>query len=104
MPMPPQCGQSFCWLCGTATGRAHTWQSIEGHQCGRYKDEHAAKADEAMRLHKRYMHYFERFKGHADSHRKEKVDRVKLLEVGRSGASAQRTGRGRAGLQGRAGP
>lgn len=31
--------QAFCWLCGGATGRAHTWTSIENHSCGRYKDE-----------------------------------------------------------------
>lgn len=31
--------QAFCWLCGGATGRAHTWSNIENHSCGRYKDE-----------------------------------------------------------------
>lgn len=31
--------QAFCWLCGGATGRAHTWSSIENHSCGRYKEE-----------------------------------------------------------------
>ncbi len=77
-----KCGQSFCWLCGEATGRTHTWQNIEGHQCGRYRDEFQAKADEALAKHKRYMHYFERYKNHADSFQKEKVDRVKLQEVG----------------------
>ncbi len=33
------CGQAFCWLCGSATGRAHTWKQIEGHSCGRYREE-----------------------------------------------------------------
>lgn len=28
--------------------------------------------------HKRYMHYFERFKGHADSHTREKAKRCVL--------------------------
>ncbi|PNH11262.1 putative E3 ubiquitin-protein ligase [Tetrabaena socialis] len=32
-----KCGQAFCWLCGAATGTAHTWQKIEGHSCGRWK-------------------------------------------------------------------
>jgi hypothetical protein len=31
--------QSFCWLCGAATGRAHTWENISGHSCGRWKEE-----------------------------------------------------------------
>lgn len=31
--------QAFCWLCGGATGRAHTWEHIENHSCGRFKEE-----------------------------------------------------------------
>jgi len=34
--MTCRCGQHFCWLCGGATGFNHTWDTIEGHQCGRY--------------------------------------------------------------------
>eukprot|EP01125_Pyxidicula_operculata_P015443 TRINITY_DN523_c2_g3_i1.p1 TRINITY_DN523_c2_g3~~TRINITY_DN523_c2_g3_i1.p1 ORF type:complete len:898 (+),score=199.16 TRINITY_DN523_c2_g3_i1:179-2872(+) len=34
--MTCRCGQHFCWLCGGATGVEHTWDSIAGHQCGRY--------------------------------------------------------------------
>lgn len=75
-----KCGQAFCWLCGASTGLAHTWQKIEGHSCGRYKDEMDRKIDEAQRNHKRYMHYFERFKQHSDSHSKEKTKRVELLK------------------------
>ncbi|XP_022768863.1 probable E3 ubiquitin-protein ligase ARI2 isoform X4 [Durio zibethinus] len=37
------CGQSFCWLCGGATGREHTSMSITGHSCGRYKNDHEKK-------------------------------------------------------------
>lgn len=33
------CGQAFCWLCGAATGREHTWSQIAGHSCGRWRDE-----------------------------------------------------------------
>ena len=33
------------------------------------------RIDEAARNHKRYMHYFERFKQHSDSHTKEKAKR-----------------------------
>lgn len=41
--------QSFCWLCGAATGRNHTWTEIYGHSCGRYKDDVDKKIDEAAR-------------------------------------------------------
>ena len=44
-----RCGQAFCWLCGQATGRAHTWTNIEGHSCGAYKEEAEARANEAQR-------------------------------------------------------
>ncbi|KAG2497384.1 hypothetical protein HYH03_004542 [Edaphochlamys debaryana] len=74
-----KCGQAFCWLCGAATGTAHTWQKIEGHSCGRWKDELDRKIDAAQRNHKRYMHYFERYKLHMDSYSKEGVKRSDLL-------------------------
>eukprot|EP00877_Chromochloris_zofingiensis_P002490 jgi/Chrzof1/12241/Cz06g26220.t1 len=74
-----KCGQHFCWLCGGATGAAHTWTSIANHNCGRWKDELDAKISEALRNHKRYMHYFERFKQHAESHKREQANGVKLM-------------------------
>eukprot|EP00775_Hariotina_reticulata_P013428 gene13428-13556_t len=72
------CNLPFCWLCGCATGMRHTWTQIDNHSCGRYKEEADAKANEALRNHKRYMHYFERFKQHLDSLTKEKSNRSKL--------------------------
>uniref|UniRef100_A0A7S0R3F9 RBR-type E3 ubiquitin transferase n=1 Tax=Chlamydomonas leiostraca TaxID=1034604 RepID=A0A7S0R3F9_9CHLO len=75
-----KCGASFCWLCGEQTGMTHTWKSIEGHTCGRYKDELDKKISEAARSHKRYMHYFERYKGHSDSHIREKGRRQELKD------------------------
>ncbi|PNW70486.1 hypothetical protein CHLRE_17g721950v5 [Chlamydomonas reinhardtii] len=75
-----KCGQAFCWLCGAATGTQHTWQKIEGHSCGRWKDELDRKIDNAARSHKRYMHYFERYKLHMDSYSKEGVKRSDLLK------------------------
>ena len=36
-PSPPM--QHFCWHCGQATGKAHTYTSISEHSCGRYKEE-----------------------------------------------------------------
>ncbi|KAI8463915.1 MAG: hypothetical protein J3K34DRAFT_474800 [Monoraphidium minutum] len=74
-----QCGQPFCWLCGQATGLAHTWETINDHSCGRFKDEMDERMGEASRNHTRYMFYFERFKAHADSIKKEKANRAKLL-------------------------
>ncbi|XP_062092773.1 probable E3 ubiquitin-protein ligase ARI1 isoform X1 [Humulus lupulus] len=61
------CGQAFCWLCGGATGRDHTWSSIAGHSCGRYKDDGEKKAERAKRDLFRYMHYHNRYKAHTDS-------------------------------------
>lgn len=61
------CGQPFCWLCGGATGRDHTWTSISGHSCGRYKEDSEKKAERAKRDLYRYMHYHNRYKAHTDS-------------------------------------
>ncbi|KAI4318373.1 hypothetical protein MLD38_032087 [Melastoma candidum] len=61
------CGQAFCWLCGGATGRDHTWSSIAGHSCGRYKEDLQKKAERAKRELYRYMHYHSRYKAHLDS-------------------------------------
>ena len=41
------CGQAFCWLCGQATGRDHTWTNIAGHSCGRYKEDTATRQQQA---------------------------------------------------------
>lgn len=61
------CGQYFCWLCGGATGSAHTWESIAGHTCGRFKEEHIANAKRAKSEIIRYTHYHNRYKAHMDS-------------------------------------
>ncbi|KAK9942323.1 hypothetical protein M0R45_007994 [Rubus argutus] len=61
------CGQAFCWLCGGATGRDHTWSSIAGHSCGRYKEDKEKNAERAKRDLYRYMHYHSRYKAHTDS-------------------------------------
>lgn len=74
-----KCGQPFCWLCGQATGVQHTWTSIANHSCGRFKDEMDVRVTKAAAMHKRYMFYFERFKNHLDSIKKEKANRAKLL-------------------------
>lgn len=55
------------WLCGGATGRDHTWSSISGHSCGRYKEDREKKAERAKRDLYRYMHYHNRYKAHTDS-------------------------------------
>eukprot|EP00727_Mastigamoeba_balamuthi_P014264 m51a1_g9460 putative mitogen-activated protein kinase kinase kinase 3-like (2820) ;mRNA; f:513979-524589 len=52
------CGQYFCWLCGAATGAAHTWTSIEGHTCPKETD--SSKLSKAFLQafsisHERYM-------------------------------------------------
>ncbi|OIW08698.1 hypothetical protein TanjilG_03374 [Lupinus angustifolius] len=70
------CGQPFCWVCGGATGRDHTWSSITGHSCGRYKDQEKS-AEQAKRDLYRYMHYHNRYKAHTDSFKLE----TKLKEI-----------------------
>ncbi|CAN6291740.1 unnamed protein product [Urochloa humidicola] len=68
------CGQHFCWLCGGATGVAHTWTSISGHSCNRF-EEVEKKVDNAKRQLRRYEHYYKRFQNHGDS---SKTEREKL--------------------------
>ncbi|GLT92178.1 hypothetical protein SLE2022_100290 [Rubroshorea leprosula] len=61
------CGQSFCWLCGGATGKDHTYTSITGHSCGRYRDDHERNAAFAKQYLECYIHYHDRYKAHKDS-------------------------------------
>ncbi|XP_038718377.1 probable E3 ubiquitin-protein ligase ARI2 [Tripterygium wilfordii] len=61
------CEQAFCWLCGGATGKDHTWTTIVNHSCGRYKEDCKKKAEVAKRSLDRYIHYHSRYKAHADS-------------------------------------
>ncbi|KAL6645532.1 hypothetical protein ACP70R_017140 [Stipagrostis hirtigluma subsp. patula] len=65
------CGQAFCWLCGGATGRDHTWSSISGHSCGRFTEDQTKKTEQARRDLYRYMHYHNRYKAHTDSLKQE---------------------------------
>ncbi|RAL47316.1 hypothetical protein DM860_013281 [Cuscuta australis] len=74
------CGQPFCWLCGGATGLAHTWDSIEGHTCGRYKENYKEKIVNAKKQLLRYTHYFNRYKAHIDSLKAEANLKQKLQE------------------------
>uniref|UniRef100_A0A2P2NH31 RBR-type E3 ubiquitin transferase n=1 Tax=Rhizophora mucronata TaxID=61149 RepID=A0A2P2NH31_RHIMU len=61
------CGQAFCWLCGAATGRDHTWTTISGHSCGRFEEDQVKKTERAKRDLERYAHYYNRYKSHLDS-------------------------------------
>ncbi|CAL9223113.1 unnamed protein product [Arabidopsis halleri] len=61
------CRQSFCWLCGGATGRDHTWSRISGHSCGRFQEDKEKQMERAKRDLERYMHYHNRYKAHTDS-------------------------------------
>lgn len=74
------CGQYFCWLCGGATGRDHTWSSISGHSCGRFKEDQAKKTERARRDLQRYMHYHNRYKAHTDSLKQESNLKQKIQE------------------------
>ncbi|KAL1801858.1 probable E3 ubiquitin-protein ligase ARI2 isoform X1 [Daucus carota subsp. sativus] len=74
------CGQYFCWLCGGATGRDHTWTTISGHSCGRYKEDSSKNSERAKRDLYRYMHYLNRFKAHKDSFKMESELRETITE------------------------
>lgn len=72
------CGQAFCWLCGGATGFRHNWDNIEGHTCGRFKEEYTANIARAKSEIVRYSHYHGRFKAHSDSFKAEITLKEKL--------------------------
>ncbi|TVU46077.1 hypothetical protein EJB05_05595 [Eragrostis curvula] len=67
-----QCGQSLCWLCGAATGQAHSWTSIAGHSCNRFTAEEKKKVSDAQRQLRRYEHYYKRYEAHDMSHKSER--------------------------------
>ncbi|EOA25584.1 hypothetical protein CARUB_v10018931mg [Capsella rubella] len=74
------CGQYFCWLCGGATGRDHSFKSIAGHSCGRYNDDNVRQMERAKRDLNRYTHYHYRYKAHTDSSKLEDKLRKSILE------------------------
>jgi len=67
----------------------HTWTSIAGHSCNRYKEVTRGKTKDTSREQmQRYKHYYDRFKIHGDSYGVEKqklgptvLERVRLLEA-----------------------
>ncbi|KAG6530890.1 probable E3 ubiquitin-protein ligase ARI2 [Zingiber officinale] len=71
------CGQPFCWSCGGATGREHTWSTIAGHCCARFEEDQMKKTELEKRDSYRYRHYYRRYKTHSDSLKQES----KLLET-----------------------
>ncbi|KAL8141174.1 hypothetical protein V2J09_007195 [Rumex salicifolius] len=78
------CPKCHNWLCGGATGKNHTWESISGHSCGRY-EESEQKAKNAKHELQRYLHYYNRYKAHMDSYKheaklKEKIH-LKMVEL-----------------------
>ncbi|KAG1348161.1 RBR-type E3 ubiquitin transferase [Cocos nucifera] len=79
------------YKCGGATGRDHTWSSIGGHSCNRFKEEERNHVETARRKLHRYMHYYNRYKAHADSFKQESnlmktiQERISLSENKESG-------------------
>lgn len=65
----------FCsWLCACE----YTWDGIQGHSCGRYKDDqHKVNTEQARTELLRYIHYHNRYKAHIDSLKAE----VELKEI-----------------------
>ena len=78
----------------------HTWTSIAGHSCNRYKEESRGKTvDTSREQMQRYKHYHDRFKIRGDSYSVEKQklgatieERVRLLESDKERPLAIRDG------------
>uniref|UniRef100_A0A0D9VWI2 RBR-type E3 ubiquitin transferase n=1 Tax=Leersia perrieri TaxID=77586 RepID=A0A0D9VWI2_9ORYZ len=79
------CNQVRCkcghWLCGGPTGAEHTWTSISGHSCNRYKEEEqgSTAADKGRRQMQRYTHYWDRYNIHAGSHKVEQGELARAV-------------------------
>uniref|UniRef100_A0A5B6ZXV4 RBR-type E3 ubiquitin transferase n=1 Tax=Davidia involucrata TaxID=16924 RepID=A0A5B6ZXV4_DAVIN len=74
------CGQYFCWLCAGATGSTHTWNSIRGHSCGLFTENHVKKIERAKQELWRYIHYHNHYEAHTDSFKAE-VQLKKKVQV-----------------------
>lgn len=81
--------QMICcsWLCGEATGLEHTWDSIDGHTCGRYKANHL-KSEDSEEDYERLTHYYRRYNAHIQSlkiegseSKQKTLDKVRSLEA-----------------------
>lgn len=68
------------WLCGAPTGSDHTWDSIAGHSCGRFKEDEDMKLELAKRDLFRYTHYFNRYQAHTDSFKLESTLKKSIQE------------------------
>jgi ariadne-1 len=55
------CRQSFCWLCGSKTGVAHTWERIGGHTCGEWRALADQDIAQSKAKHKRYLHFYQHY-------------------------------------------
>lgn len=58
----------------------HSWERIENHTCGRFKEEHVAKMEHAKSALTRYTHYHNRYKAHTDSLKAEMALKENLKE------------------------
>lgn len=58
----------------------HTWDSIEGHTCGRFKEAENKKVIDSRKQIFRYSHYYSRYKAHTDSLKAEASMEQKLQE------------------------
>ncbi|KAI3914415.1 hypothetical protein MKW92_053206 [Papaver armeniacum] len=83
------CGQTFCWLCGEATGLSHTWYNIDGHKCaGKEKI-----APHVMKDLSRYMHHYDHYMAHKRSYtlevKLEEALQMKVLILERNASTRQ---------------
>ncbi|KAI3922021.1 hypothetical protein MKX01_005710 [Papaver californicum] len=83
------CGETFCWLCGEATGFSHTWSNIDSHKCaGKEKiDSHV------MKDLSRYMHHYDHYMAHKRSYtlevKLEEALQMKVLILERNASARQ---------------
>uniref|UniRef100_A0A6B2L001 RBR-type E3 ubiquitin transferase n=1 Tax=Arcella intermedia TaxID=1963864 RepID=A0A6B2L001_9EUKA len=79
--MTCKCGQHFCWLCGQKTGLNHTWEKIDNHTCGRFKEETEKGANLAKQYLRIYSFYESRYQQHRNSLNKEKGTIEKVIRI-----------------------
>jgi len=81
--MTCRCGQYFCWLCGGGTGFAHTWDKIDGHECGRYSSNNLNELGfdkEGKELPEEIVRRFEFYSLRHDAHTSSSKLEKKLIE------------------------
>ena len=68
-----KCQHHFCWVC-----RGDFDHKTYSHSCGRFEDDKDTKG--ARHSLERYLHYYNRYKGHEDSRKKEEKTKESIKQ------------------------